>query len=95
MVNNQIVVPTAALVYDGFRLKDPSNVTQSINSFGFMIGGLLNLGFFDSETARQGHESLGLLRTYLSFEMRPLSISNVALSASGSLWYMGLRMEVE
>jgi len=95
LMSNQVVVPTAALVYDGFRIKDSNNAFQSFSSTGVMFGGLINLGFFDSETARQGHESLGLLRSYLSFEMRPLTISNSTLSISGSLWYMGLRLEAE
>ena len=95
VMSNQIIVPTAALVYDGFRLKNGANASVSFSSAGIMLGALLNLGFFDSETARQGHESLGLLRSYLSFEMRPLSVSNSAISVSGSLWYMGIRLETE
>jgi hypothetical protein len=95
LMANQIVVPTAALVYDGFRLKDGANVTQSVSNVGMMFGGMLNLGFFDTVTARQSHESLGLLRTYLTFELRPLSVSSAALTSSSTIWYMGLRLETE
>lgn len=92
---NQIVVPTAAILYDGFRIKDSSGSTQGASSTGFLIGGMLNLGFFDSVTARQGHESIGLLRSYLTVELRPLSLTNSALTTSGSVWYTGIRLEVE
>ena len=92
---NQIVVPTAAVVYDGFRLKNPSGSVDSLSSFGFMLGGLLNLGFFDSTTARDGFESIGLLRSYLSLEVRPLSLTSSALTTSSTLWFLGIRLETE
>jgi hypothetical protein len=95
-MKNQILVPTVAFAYEGFRLKDPGNNVQSASSVGVIFGAMLNLGFFDSETARHGHESMGLLRSYLTAEYRPqFSISNSALALTANLLYLGLRLEVE
>ena len=95
LMANQIIVPTAGLVYDGFRLKDGENKIQSFSNVGMMFGGMLNLGFFDSVTARQSHESLGLLRSYLTLELRPLNVSSAVLTTNSTIWYMGLRLETE
>lgn len=96
-MKNQIIVPTLAFVYDSFRLKDNNNAFQTSSSSGIMFGGMLNLGFFDSETARQGHESMGLLRSYLTLELRP-SVSifpGQQIALSGNIIYAGIRLEVE
>ncbi len=96
VIKNQVIVPTAAIIYDGYRLKDPGNNVQSFSTTGVLLGAFLNLGFFDSETARQGHDSMGLLRSYLTFEMRPsFNVSNSALTINKTLYYAGLRLEVE
>jgi hypothetical protein len=94
-LKNQIIVPTAALVYDGFSVKDSTGKAIGFSNVGPLFGALLNLGFFDSSTARDGFESIGLLRSYLSIELRPLSISNSALVTSDPFWYLGVRLETE
>jgi hypothetical protein len=102
-IKNQIIVPTVAAVYDVFRLKAKDSTVQNYGNFGFMFGGMLNLGFFDRETARDGHQSIGLNRTYLTVDYRPLSLSGLvyerkngdAAGPEGALWYFGIRMEFE
>jgi len=46
-------------------------------------------------TARDGFESIGLLRSYLSLEVRPLSLTSSALTTSSTLWFLGIRLETE
>jgi hypothetical protein len=92
---NQIIVPTVAYVYDGFRLKNETGSVDSLSSTGPMFGGLINLGFFDSSTARDGFESIGLLRSYLALEVRPLSLSSSSFSTKSNLWLVGIRLETE
>ncbi len=107
-VKNQILVPTTALVYDSFRLKNAGNTVNTYSSPGIMFGALLNLGFFDRETARDGHQSLGIVRSYLSLEARPINMSSFTYATtgtgsgmvdshgtSGMIWYWGLRLEFE
>jgi hypothetical protein len=95
LIKNQIIVPTIAFVYDGFRLKNDSGTIDTLSSFGPMFGGLINLGFFDSSTAREGFESIGLLRSYLAIEVRPLSLSSSSFSTHSNLWLLGVRLETE
>jgi hypothetical protein len=104
VVRNQILVPTAALVFDAFRLKNPSGTVTTVSSPTILLGAMLNLGFFDEATSREGHQSLGLLRSYLTLEVRPLDLSAVSYADSngnavhdsaGTIWYWGIRLEFE
>lgn len=92
LVKNQIIVPTVSFLYDNFRYGG-----QASNSMGPMFGGLLNLGFFDRASARQGHTSIELLRSYLSAEFRPqmkLTSSGTSFPV-GNAWYFGVLLELE
>lgn len=107
LIKNQILVPTVALVYDVFRLKNGKNTVNSYNSFGPMFGVMLNLGFFDRSTSRDGYQSIGLNRAYLTLDYRPIDMSSynyaktigttttTVQGSSSSLWYMGIRLEFE
>lgn len=101
---NQILVPTVAAVYEYFRMGNNQGEFQVHSSPGILFGGMLNLGFFDRETARDGNQSIGLNRSYLTLEFRPIDMTSFGVVSrpsgaikgdSGNLWYMGIRMEFE
>ncbi len=97
VVENQWLVPTAALEWEYYRIKESDfNSTQLMGSdFGLSAGLMLNLGVFDSETARDGFQSIGLLRSYATVEIRTTNISNELFNLSGNYWLFGLRLEFE
>ncbi len=101
---NQIIVPTVAGIYEFYRMTGNSGAVHTYSAPGLMYGAMLNLGFFDRETAREGNQSIGLNRTYLTLDFRPLDMSGyevktrpggASVGDSGTLWYMGIRMEFE
>jgi hypothetical protein len=99
VTTNQWVVPTMAIEWEYYRIRqnnvagDNSQLTGS--DFGLSAGLMLNLSIFDSVTARDGYQSLGLLRSYLTMELRSANINNALFSLSGNYWLFGLRMEFE
>jgi hypothetical protein len=101
---NQIIVPTVAAIYEYFRIGNNQGVANTYSSPGILFGGMLNLGFFDRQTARDGYQSIGMNRAYLTLEFRPIDMTSfdfvtrpagATKGDSGNLWYMGIRMEFE
>jgi len=110
-VENQIVVPTASVFYDTYRFKAFDNSVDAQSTLGIMFGAMLNLGFFDRDTARESYQTLNLVRSYLTMEVTPIGFhfNGVDLSGnpisgsswydgtnvSGTIWYWGIRLEFE
>ena len=96
-MTNQWVVPMAALEWEYYRIKESlgnDNVFTGSN-FGLSAGILINLGILDEVTSRDAYQSIGLLRTYFSAELRSVNINNSLFSLTGNYWLFGLRMEIE
>jgi hypothetical protein len=95
--HNQILVPTATLSYDYYRLKlqipNPDYVSGSQMGYGF--GAMLNLGWIDPITSRGAYQALGLTRFYLTGEVFQSQFANFAFSMNSRFYLFGIRAELE
>jgi len=96
-MTEQWVVPTMALEWEYYRIKasDVGNDQLTGYDFGVSAGIMINLGVIDSVTERDAYQSLGMVRSYLTIELRSSNINNSLFSLSGNYWLFGLRMEFE
>jgi hypothetical protein len=105
---NQLLVPTAAVEADYYRIvtnsvtttdsngKDTTAITTTSGmALGVDLGLMINLGKIDGATARDAYQTISLTRAYLTLEWHPLKISNDVVDLSGNFFYTGLRMEFE
>ena len=90
---NQLLVPTAAIEWEFYRVQVTDTTPVTGADLGFSLGMMINLGFLDEGTARNAFDTLGLLRTYLTLELRSANISNSVFSLTGSYWFTGVRFE--
>lgn len=97
LVEGQWLVPTFAVEWEYYRIRETTlNQNQLTgSSFGLSGGLMLNLSFIDRETARDAYQSLGLVRSYFTFELRSANIDNELFTLTGNYWLFGLRMEFE
>jgi len=73
----------------------PNTTTTTGIIFSFDAGFMINMGWIDRDTARDAYQTIALTRSYLTFEIHPLSISDSNISVSGTFFYSGLRLEFE
>jgi hypothetical protein len=95
--NNQLLVPTATLTYDYYRLKltNPAVDFVSGSQMGMGYGVMLNLGWIDPITSRGAYQSLGLTRFYLTTEIFQSQFSNFAFNLNSRFYLFGIRAELE
>jgi hypothetical protein len=93
----QLFVPTIAIDLDYYQLAqtNSSGITNKASgmNLGLNAGIMIDLGSIDTQTARDSFSDLGIVKTYLTLEIKPLNLSNSIISVSGSLFYSGLRFE--
>jgi hypothetical protein len=96
-MTNQWIVPTMALEWEYYRIKESAGNNNQItgSDFGLSAGVMINLAVIDPLTARDAYQSLGLLRTYFTIELRSANINNPLFSLVGNYWLFGLRLEFE
>jgi hypothetical protein len=75
------------------RAGDTGKMTDYSTGIGYGIWLLLNP--FDGTTARDAYQSLGAVRSYLTFEVLPLKIDNPLFELDGNLYMLGIRMEFQ
>ncbi len=94
---NQILVPTAAVSFDHYRIPDGSSLAQmpSGNLMGFSYGAMLNLSWIDQVTARDAYRSLGMTKAYLFAEIFNTEFQNTVFSLIPELYVFGVRLEFE
>ncbi len=95
--NNQIIVPTATLTYDYYRLKlaTPGDAHVTGSQMGMGYGAMLNLGWIDPITSRGAYQALGLTRFYLTGEIFESPFSNFAFNLNSRFYLFGIRAEFE
>lgn len=95
--NNQILVPTATLTYDYYRLKlaNPAIDYVSGSQMGMGFGAMLNLGWIDPITSRGAYQALGLTRFYLTAEIFQSKFENFAFNLNSRFYLFGIRAEFE
>jgi len=95
----QLFVPTVAIEPDYYAIRlgsnGPNTTTTTGIIFSFDAGFMINMGWIDRDTARDAYQTIALTRSYLTFEIHPLSISDSNISVSGTFFYSGLRLEFE
>lgn len=96
-LQNQWIVPAATFFVDYYRIKlnSSGDLYASGAATGFSGKLMINLGNFDSLTARDSYDTVGLTKAYLSLGLDQMTLSNSFLSLSGSFWTMGFRLEYQ
>jgi len=94
---NQPLVPTGALTYDYYRIKNNNPVLNFVSGFqiGYSFGLMLNLTWIDQMTARDAHRSIGLTKAYLTAEIFQSEFQNAAFYLNSRFYLFGLRTEFE
>jgi hypothetical protein len=97
VLKNQVIVPTAAVSFDHYRIPNGSSFTQMPNGnvMGFSYGIMLNLSWIDQVTARDAYRSLGMTKAYLTAEIFDADFQNSDLSLIQPFYVFGLRLEFE
>ena len=97
IMKNQLLVPTASLSWDYYRVKSAFPVAPYAtgNGISFTAGVLLNLGWIDRETAKEAFQSLGMTRAYLSAELQSTSFKNTVFTRNAVFYLFGIRFEFE
>ncbi len=95
--HNQILVPTATVSYDYYRLKlRTANIDYvSGSQMGYGFGAMLNLGWIDPVTSRGAYQALGLTRFYVTAELFQSPFANFAFSLNSRFYLFGIRAEFE
>ena len=94
---NQIIVPTAALSFDHYRIPNGSSLIQMPNGnlMGFSYGAMLNLSWIDQVTARDAYRTLGMTKAYLTAEIYNTEFQNPVFSLIPEFYVFGVRLEFE
>ena len=94
---NQLIVPVVGIDLDYYDLVIGGGIEDRATGItvGANFGLMINLGAIDVDTARDAYQTIQMTRTYLTLELHPTSISATNVSYSGTLFYMGLRLEFE
>lgn len=95
--NNQIIVPVVGAEYEIFSLKKAVGMQERLmpTAFGFLAGLMVSLSWIDNMTARDAYDSIGLVRSYLTLEVRTTSFTTETFDASGAYYMFGVRLETE
>jgi hypothetical protein len=95
--HTQWVVPVIGMEWDYYRIKSSTNNTNQATGGNFGVSGgiMINLSMIDQITSRDAYETIGLVRCYLTAEVRTANFNNSTFHLSGNFWYAGLRMEFE
>ena len=91
----QLIVPTGALEWEYYRIQKSAAGSISGSDFGLSAGLMLNLGFIDRETEFNAYESIGLVRSYFTSEVRTANLKNDVFVLNGLYWLWGIRLEFE
>jgi hypothetical protein len=92
---NQLIVPTLGAELDYYAIKTNYNGDQWVNGInpGVTAGLMLNLSFFDTDTAVVSYRENSLVRSYFTFDVRSVRFQNDAFYLDGFFWMFGLRLE--
>ena len=95
--NNQPIVPTGAVTYDYYQLKNLSPVATNASGsqVGFSYGVMLNLSWIDQVTSRGAYQSIGLTKFYLTGEIFQSEFSNAVFFLNSKFYLFGIRAEFE
>jgi len=95
--SNQPIVPTGAVTYDYYQLKNSSPVATNASGsqLGLSYGLMLNLSWIDQVTARGAYQSLGLTKFYLTGEIFQSEFTNAVFYLNSKFYLFGIRAEFE
>ncbi len=91
--HEQLIVPMAGFDYERINYNLTAIGSGNFTASGPMLGVYILMNTFEPSAAYDFFKDSGILRTYLTAEVRSISGTGSSLQVSGSSYYVGVRVE--